>query len=64
MFGSFSEQNLLNLIILGVFAKKLPKFAYISKNKLMWTIFSPILIVQGTFSWKGFEAKKRDGVRR
>ena len=36
MFGSFFEQvHLLNLIILGAYAKRSPKCARISKQKLM-----------------------------
>ena len=36
VFGSFFEQDrLLNLIILGVYAKRWPKYACFSKQKLM-----------------------------
>ena len=35
VFDSFFEQDLLNLFILGVYAERWPKCAYISLQKLM-----------------------------
>ena len=64
MSGSFFEQDhLLNLIILGVYAKRWPKCARISKQKLMqhkiWSmIFFLILAVRRFFSRKDFKWKK------
>ena len=62
---SFFEQGyLLNLIILGVHAKRWPKCARISKQKLMWPkiwsmIFFLTLTVRGPFHWReDFKWKK------
>ena len=48
----FEKDHLLKLIILGVYAKRWPKCARISKQKLMWPkiwfmIFLPTLTVRG-----------------
>ena len=64
VFGSFFEQyHLLNLFILGVYAKRWPKCACISMQKLMqpkiWSmIFFLTLIVRGPFHRKDFKRKR------
>ena len=64
VFGSFFEQDhLLNLFILGVYAKRWPKCACISMQKLMqpkiWSmIFFLTLTVRGPFHRKDFKWKK------
>ena len=67
VFGSFFEQyHLLNLFILGVYAKRWPKCACISMQKLMqpkiWSmIFFLTLTVRGPFHRKDFKWKKNAG---
>ena len=64
VFGSFFEQDhLLNLFISGVYAKRWPKCARISIQKLMqpkiWSmIFFLTLTVRGPFHRKDFKWKK------
>ena len=65
MFGLFFEQDhLLNVIILGVYAKRWPKCARISRQKLMqpkiWSIFLT-LNVRGPFHRKDFKQKNNGG---
>ena len=61
VFGSYFEQDhLLNLIILGVYAKKWLKCARIWKQKLIWSkiwsiIFFVILTVRRPFHKKDFK---------
>ena len=64
----FGQDYLLNLIILGVYAKRWPKCARISRQKLMqhkiWSIMIfLILAVRRLFHRKDFKRKKM-GVRR
>ena len=67
VFGSFLEQDrLLSLFISGVYAKKWPKCARISIQKLMqpkiWSmIFFLTLTVRGPFHRKDFKWKKNWG---
>ena len=65
MVGSFfGQDHLINLFILGVYAKRWPKCARISIQKLMqpkiWSItFFLNLTVRGTFHRKDFKLKKK-----
>ena len=67
VLGSFFKQDhLLKLIMLGVYRKRWPKCARISKQKLMylkiWLInFSQTGAVRGSFHWKNFKWKKTWG---
>ena len=68
VFGSFFEQDhLLNLFISGVYAKRWPKYARISIQKLMqpkiWSmIFFLTLTVRGPFHRKDYKWKSIGGM--